>query len=125
MIAKFQDGFVQKDKSGKYFREGVFSAFPKLRNYPEDVVNELLDALYSGGRCGLYHGGTTDSRILITGDLQSPIAFDAQKRILIINLHRLVTSLRAHLEVYGKQLRDPNNEKLRENFERRFDYEEA
>ena len=125
MIAKLQDGFAQKGRSEHYFKEGVLSAFGSIKAYPADLVDDLLRVLYSGARCGLYHGGVTGPHIVITGDLKVPIAFSVQHRRLIINPHRLVPALKAHLEEYGRQLRDPANTQLRENFERRFDFQAA
>ncbi len=123
MIAKFQDGFARNGRSEHYFKEGVFSVFPELRAHPQDVVSNLLDVLYSGGRCGLYHGGMTDSRIILTGELNVAMAFDHQNSRLIINPHRLVPALVAHLQGYCAQRKNPVNVQLRTNFEQRFDYE--
>jgi len=127
MIAKFQDGFAHNGQSIPYFKKGVLSVFGAfiLRAHPEDVVHDLLQVLYLGARCGLYHGGITDRRIVLTGEPEVPIAFDPQHRRLVINPHRLVPALKSHLEGYGRQLRDPTNTQLRENFERRFDFQET
>jgi hypothetical protein len=65
----------------------------------------------------------TDSRILLTGDQAATMVFDGQNNRPIINPHRLVPALIAHLQAYGALLRDPTNAQLRDNFERRFDYE--
>ncbi len=123
MIAKFFDGFSNRGRSEHYFREGVYSVFPILRNHPQAIVNELLSALYGGGRCGLYHGGMTDSRIILTGDLDAVVMFDSQNNKLVINPHRLVPVLIAHFRDYITQLKDQKNGQLRNNFEQRFDYE--
>lgn len=76
MIAKFQDGFAHNGKSISYFREGVLSVFSMLTAHPADVVDDLLQVLYSGARCGLYHSGITDRRIVLTGQPEVPMAFD-------------------------------------------------
>lgn len=123
MIAKYQDGFTRKDKSKYYFKQGVYSVFPQLKKGPLKIVDSLMDVLYSGGRCGLYHSGITDPRIILTGDIKFRMEFDAERSRLIINPHLLIPALKVHLKDYGEQLRDVNNSLLRKNFEKRFDFD--
>ncbi len=129
MIAKYQDGFEDTGESGHYFKKGVYSVFPQFEPESLPIVDSLLDILYSGARCGLYHSGMTDSRIILTGGGDEPIellVFDPQKRgkvKLRINPHLLVPVLRTHLRDYVEQLRDAHNSTLRQNFEKRFDFE--
>jgi hypothetical protein len=123
MIAKFRDGYDQQGESQHYFKQGVYEVFSQLRTHPRGAVERLLDVLYHGGRCGLYHGGMTDSRIVLTGQLDAAMAFDEGNERLVINPHRLIPGLIAHFQRYIGELRDTANEPLRSNFERRFDYE--
>lgn len=123
MIAKYQDGFTEHGKSGHYFRSGVISVFSELQNYPQNVIKSVLDAVYEGARCGLYHGGMTDPRIMLTGEINVAMAFDEINQRLVINPHLLVHVLEAHLGEYGNLLRDPANIQMRNNFEQRFDYD--
>jgi hypothetical protein len=123
MIAKYQGGFTEEGKSKYYFKEGVYAVFPQLKTEDSEIVNSLLDALYSGARCGLYHAGMTDRRIVIFRGIDKPFAFDTKESRLIINTNLLIEALKAHLKRYEKQLRDNNNSRLRENFEKRFDFD--
>ena len=123
MIAKYQDGFAQNGQSGQYFREGVLSVFPQLQNHPQNILDGVLDTIYRGVRCGLYHSGMTDPRVVLTGDIDVAMVFDAQNQRLIINPHLLVPALSTHLRAYGNQLRNPANTQLRNNFEQRFDFD--
>ena len=125
MIAKYRDGYAQRGRSKHYFNEGVRSVFNRLAKYDNAVVDPVLDALYDGGRCGLYHAGMTDSRIMLTGELDSAMGFDPARGMLIINPHLLVPALLANLGAYIDELRNPANEELRTNFETRFDFEAA
>lgn len=125
MVGKFRDGYVKKGKSEYYFREGMFAVFPMLRTFPPTFVDKLLEILYSGGRCGLYHGGMTDPHVIITGEISNPLSLDEQNDILIINPHKLIPAMKDHLAAYAAELRDPNNGQLRRNFELRFDFESA
>lgn len=124
MIAKFQDGYTERGRSGQYFKQGVYNVFPELQQVPEEIAERLLDVLYSGGRCGLYHAGMTDSRILLSGERQAALAFDERNNRLCINPHQLVPALVAHFQRYIDALKDSHNLELRTNFEARFDYED-
>jgi hypothetical protein len=122
MIAKHQTGYLGRE-SKKYFKKGVFSVYPNLLNEPQDIIDDLLDTLYYGARCGLYHNAITNSKIGLTGNTPVSLSFDPTNSRLIINPHRLVPTLKGHLNNFIAQLRDPNNIQLRQKFERRFDTE--
>lgn len=93
MIAKHHNGYDKVGKSDCYFKQGVYSVFHELKNESQNVVVEFLDAFYKDGRCGLYHGSKTDPRIIITGELESPIEFYPEDKKLIINPGKLVKAL--------------------------------
>ena len=48
-----------KRRDGENFRAGALEVFPELDTVPPGVRKGLLDALYSGARCGLYHNSRT------------------------------------------------------------------
>lgn len=123
MIAKYQEGFMTNGKSEYYFKQGVYSVFPHLKNISSSMVDSLLNILYFGARCGLYHGGMTDHRIVVTSEAAYPMVFDMSKPQLKINPHLMVPALKMHLWEYGRQLRNPDNAVLRRNFEKRFDFD--
>lgn len=120
MIAQYQSGRRSNRESGKYFKSGVRLVFPDVSRMPQAEVDEMLDILYAGARCGLYHNGMTDPRIILSGDFKEPLTFDFPGKRLGINPHLLVPILIEHLKEYEKQLRDPGNAEMRSNFERRF-----
>jgi hypothetical protein len=123
MIAKYEDGYVDKGKPECYFKCGIYSVFPKLlEGVSPEIANPLVDALYHRVRCGLYHSGTTDPQIGLTSDIDSDMVFYPKERKVIINPHRLIPTLRAHLKQYGERLRDTSNSTLRERFEKRYDF---
>lgn len=135
MIAKYDDGFAQVGKSNHYFKSGVFAAFPNLKKPPASanvpgvqrkkasIVEYALDVMYEGIRCGLYHSGMTNGKIIATGEIPQPMALDIQDMVLIINHHLLVPALKAHFLSYINRLRDPSYQNLRQNFEARFDFD--
>ena len=120
MIAQYHSGRRSNRQSPDYFRTGVRLVFPDVGRLPQAEVDEMLGILYSGARCGLYHNGMTDPRIILSGDFKEPLTFDFLRKRLGINPHLLVPVLVEHLNEYEKQLRDPANAELRSNFERRF-----
>ncbi len=135
MIAKYEDGFIGR-KSEEYFKKGVYSVFPEFKNIPPppqtplspvgnvvSLIDVVLDLMYEGIRCGLYHSGITNGKIFLTGEIETPMAFDLQLQMLIVNPHLLVPRLKAHLHGYVAQLRDVNNADLRAKFEKRYDFD--
>lgn len=125
MIAKFQDGFADKGCSKYYFKKGVLSVLDSLRNHShQDEIDQVLDLLYDGVRCGLYHAAFTGQNVILTGDTPYAIGFasDSPSK-LIINPHLLIPKLREHLARYEVQLRESQNAQLRKKFEDRFDYQ--
>ncbi|MDT3700394.1 MAG: mismatch-specific DNA-glycosylase [Thermincola sp.] len=123
MVAKYQEGFMTNGKSEHFFKKGVYSVFPHLKTVSSSMVDNLLNILYFGARCGLYHGGMTDHRIVITSETPYPLILEMSKPQLKINPHLLVPALKMHLWEYGAQLRNPGNEVMRRNFEKRFDFD--
>ncbi len=123
MIAKYQDGFTQHTKSEYYFKQGLYSVFPDLKKQSSTIADNLLDILYYGCRCGLYHGGMTDTSIVVTGETEFPLVFDSHELRLKINPHLLVPALKLHLAEYGAMLKDKTNTVLRQNHEKRFDFD--
>ncbi len=103
---------------GAIFRAGAQEVFPKLRKAPK----KMLDALYYGARCGLYHNSRT-ARGVGLGPTPNgeAIDYDSVSNILAINPQRLPQVLKRHLENYRTELLDSNNIHARQCFERQFD----
>jgi hypothetical protein len=108
--------------SGANFRTGAEDVFPALGKIPEPEDGELLDALYKGGRCGLYHNSRTARGV---GLGQPPsgkaLAYAPGSKLLSISPERLPRVLKGHLEEYRAELLDPKNVTTRQRFERQFD----
>lgn len=123
MIGKYNAGYLgemtrgtwQDNSSKKHFKEGVGMVFPEFKKYPW-----LPRKLYTNVRCGLYHHGMTEGGIILTGESNLPIK-PTDEEWLIINPHLLVLKLKDHFESYIEQI--INDQNLRVNFEKRFDYE--
>jgi hypothetical protein len=122
MIAKYEDGFADIGQSERYFKRGIYSVFPELKDISPEIADPLVGALYHRVRCGLYHSGTTDPQVGLTSGIGSAMIFDPKRSKVIINPHCLIPALRAHLKHYGERLRDVGNSQLRENFEKQYDF---
>jgi hypothetical protein len=126
MIAKFEDGFETEGKSGYYFERGFRRVFPHLpHTAPGTRKESLAGVLYSYARCALYHCGITGPDIVLTGDTPQPILVVEERQWICINPHLLVKHLRDDLKHYVERLRDPANDDLRANFERRWQWVHA
>lgn len=108
--------------SKQFFNAGAQAVLPELQKVPDKVRKKLLDALYRGARCGLYHNSRTCRGV---GLGQPPngeaMAYDPDVRVLIISPERLPRALKCHLERYRTELLDPNNADARKCFETQFD----
>jgi hypothetical protein len=126
MIGKYQEGYANVGQSRKYFKKGFYSVFPELSQQPQNIAEDFLNSLYEGCRCGLYHRGLTNARILLTGTTQVPITFETGGQGMItINPAIMIANLQRHLQYYVTELRNPLNTRLIQKFERRFDYDAA
>jgi len=134
MIGKYEAGYADEYESKSHFKEGAYAVFPVLKmplpppvigvqGVVRPIADEVLDLLYKGVRCGLYHAGVTNSKIVLTGGVEHPLSFDIQNKMLIINPHLLVDAIKTHFAGYITRLQDSTNEELRINFEKRFNYD--
>lgn len=128
MFAKYEHGFIPQNPkqqfSGEYFRRGIKSIFPMINSYPQHIIDTILDHLYEGVRCGLYHAGIIQTAVVLTDGTTNAMELRGpHPRILrlYINPELLVSQLKDHLQQYVDKLHDPSNITLRSNFERRFD----
>jgi hypothetical protein len=107
--------------SNKRFKFGVRDVLPGLFTGTSDD-DALLDRLYKGARCGLYHTGQTRGHVGLGQPANgSPIAYYPQNDTLSVSPQRLPVQLKSHLEKLKSRLLDPANVKLSKQFRKRFD----
>jgi hypothetical protein len=123
MIAKYENGLTENDRSKEFFKKGLRLVFPGLVNHPSGVSDQVLDSLYEGVRCGLYHGGGTVGNIAITWDQKSAMGFSPDGKSILLNPEMIIEVVKAHFDSYVTRLRDAKNPELRERFNRRFDFQ--
>jgi len=110
------------NKSKEYFKAGLRSVFPQLIAKCSGSLDELLDRVYIGVRCGLYHNSMTVVGVgLGQPEDGTSLAYDQVSKKLAISPERLPRALKQHLQEFREKLLDPKNVSLRKNFERRFD----
>ncbi len=111
-----------KGTAGYFFKMGVRSVMPRLpAESGETLFDELLDALYGGARCGLYHNSMTVPNIGLGQPFDGePVGYDPEAKRLAISPERLPRALKVHLEQFRARLLDPQNVALRQKFEGRF-----
>ena len=108
--------------SKKYFKAGARAVLPSLLNFPDEVREELLDLMYRGARCGLYHNSRTCRGVgLGQPPNGEPMAYDPDAKVLVISPERFPAALKCHLDRYRAELLDPINAAARQCFERQFD----
>lgn len=120
-IGKCRVGAEDSEKSQDRFRIGLEDVFPGLTTMPSRLHDDVASILYTSGRCGFYHSGMAQQRIIISGDYSDSVAL-SPGGVILINPHRLVPDLKEHSQRYVAELRDPANEETRRNFEKHFDY---
>lgn len=121
--AKHEDGFAQDGHSKRFFRKGVRTVFQDLAKWSPATVDPFLDRLYETARCGLYHASKTLDGIILTGSINSTLAYNNTRKLIALNPHRLPKDLQHHANKYVEKLRDPLQIILRTNFEKRFNYD--
>jgi hypothetical protein len=117
MISKYSSGFLGERKSKEHFRKGVRLVFPEIEPQAED----FLDSLYKHVRNGLYHIGRTAPNVIIAKDLPGSVGYNSQDDLIMVSPDQLVEDISIRFAAYAKALRNPENERLRSNFEKRFD----
>jgi hypothetical protein len=104
------------------FKAGAQDVFPKLKKVPKKMREGLLNLLYDGARCGLYHSSRTKRGV---GLGQPPdceaLAYDPAMQSLVISPQRLPKALKIHLECYRTELLDSKNVIERQHFVKWFD----
>ncbi len=120
MIAKFRDGYCQDTRSSDYFKKGMRWVFPQ-----EQFTDAQLKLTYRELRSGLYHASITGPRVILSRDFVRPICCTeiSGRTMLEVNPHSLPRALQEHFASYIRDLRDPDQLTLRQQFQQRFDHQ--
>ncbi|TFF34036.1 hypothetical protein [Mucilaginibacter psychrotolerans] len=112
-IQQYIQGESSRNRSGTFFKNSIH------RIYPNAYSDSDLDNLYSAARCGLFHNGMVDGRIIINTSYLHPIEFIGTDDIRINPKHLLI-DIKNDFNDYLKSLRNPSNTIRRQNFDSMF-----
>lgn len=119
-IARYEAGYTGTRKSKEYFKKGLRAVFPSIASSRDAATERLLDELYVGARCGLYHMSMTAPGIALLHTTTSE-AISLGKDQILIDPHKMITALKDHFASYVHRLRDSTESNLQRNFKKSFD----
>lgn len=102
-------------RSNNQSRQFFVNALERL--YPNQYAKDKLEDLYRQARCGLFHNGMTESKIIYDYDVTVPIDFSDEFAI-VVNPKILLQDIQNDFRYYIQNLR--NDSILQANFDRMF-----
>jgi len=108
-IAKFTDGYNRYDDSGLYFGKGIKYV------YPRKLQKKTIKLLYEQARNGMYHMGLTGPKVELNCLISSGFVYKRNR--FVICPKKLFEEIQKHFNKYCENLKNPQNSKLRQNFE--------
>ncbi len=126
-IEIFHQGRSSNRQSKKFFKSGFRRIFNPSRpeNVPvdhfEENMDKTLDEVYYQIRSGLVHTGTTRSKVLISSQSHEPLKVDfnastGEVKQMQINPLMSLLSIEFFLSEYSTDLRNSENDELRQMF---------
>lgn len=130
MFGIFYEGKDSKNNSKKFFKKGFYQVISLVKfgtadsepiEISEETSNKFAEVLYGEMRCGFFHAGMSSSKIGFSRDMESgPIKMGLDEagapQFFVFNVEILLALITAHFRNYLRVLRDPHNERQRENF---------
>ena len=113
-VEQYRQGNHSRGNSRNYFTIGLRRIF-NLRN----INNNELNDLYVQVRCGLFHTGMTQSKVVISRDYTEAIDFQEPNTIKI-NPEIFLNRIQLDFNDYINELKVQNNVALRNNFNNMF-----
>jgi hypothetical protein len=111
-VEQYRIGQSSNGNSRLFFRNSIYRLFPS-QNFTEHELNDL----YREARCGLFHNGMVQGKIILNDSFTPAISFPNQNDIHI-NPNLLLTSIIADFNSYLNDLR--TDDFLRRNFNLMF-----
>lgn len=100
-------------------RSRQFFIYSVNRLYPNEFTDAQLSDLYSQARCGLFHTGMVDGKIIINSEFDRPIEFPDDQTIKI-NQRLLLIDIKRNFNNYLGVLREQNEGESRRKFDQMF-----
>src|SRR5690606_1794239 len=89
------------------------------RLYPNRFTQNQIGDIYSEARCGLFHNGMVNGKIIISNTFHNPIDIPDEETIKI-NPVLFLKDVKEDFRRYLKLLKSPNETIVRANFEQMF-----
>ena len=117
MLGKHIKGYY-KEKSKAFYHFDI--SFHAVYSASYDKQGSTL--FYKYIRNPLYHTGYVGPNVLITDEISHAFGFNS-KEILLLNVQKLLLDIKNGFLEYCVEVKKEKNYQLRQNFEKRFDYE--
>jgi len=112
-IEQYRVGQSSNGRSREFFRNSL------RRILKVNTSNQVLNDFYSQVRCGLFHNGMTENKVIIRNEYPDVIDFNEPDTIKI-NPKLLLQAIRRDFKKYIFDLQNDVNEDLRNNFDNMF-----
>ena len=108
-IEQYRKGEGSNGNSTRFFRNSIH------RIFPHTYYNESINMLYREARCGLFHNGMVEGKIVISNNYNAPIQF-IDGPFVKINPKLLLEEIVNDFDSYIVELKNPASVLLRDNF---------
>jgi len=112
-VQQYMNGQTSHNNSARFFREGIRRIFQL--NEQDNVLNDF----YSQVRCGLFHSGMTQNKVIISREYEQVIDFSEYNTIKI-NPKLFLREIRLDFNRYVRLLKNTNNNEERNRFSQMF-----
>lgn len=113
-VEQYRRGNSSRGNSRNYFTNGLKRIFNL-----QDNNNDELNDLYVQLRCGLFHTGMTQSKVVINRDHEESIEF-LEANTIKINPEKFLNKIKLDFDNYINKLKLQTNVNLRDNFNNMF-----
>lgn len=112
-IQQYRQGESSRNRSSEFFRNSIH------RLYSNQFSDNQINQLYSQARCGLFHNGMVDGKVIINSEFENSIEFPDSETIRI-NQRILLNDIKKDLNDYVNVLKDTEQIEFRQNFDQMF-----
>lgn len=113
-VEQYRRGLSSNGQSRDFFISSM------NRIYPNRYSPQELGDLYREARCGLFHNGMVQGRIIINNSFSNSLTFNINNGDIEISPSKFLRDIRADFHNYIQELRNINNIQLRNNFDNMF-----
>ncbi len=112
-VEQYRRGQCSHNNSRAFFKKSLRRIFGL-----ETVSEEDLDEFYRQVRCGLFHSGMTEHKVIVSNNYEQIIDFS--DGMIKINPRLFLDKIKEHFRNYIDRLRNSTNQQEREKFNQMF-----